>query len=95
MQAEAINNLMLGICKRLEVDPAFYGSPPFLAATVDADGLTLAAVMTPPHNLILYTLASMWMRNWNCWGTFISTAYFPAGRAGPVALASAFCIALV
>ena len=93
MQAEAINNLMLGICKRLEVDPAFYGSPPFLAATVDADGLTLAAVMTPPHNLILYSPCEHVDAELELLGEHLYQQHISLpGVLGPVALASAFAL---
>ena len=49
----SVNNLMLGICERLVKNPAAY-TDPFFAAVFDAhENLLLAAVMTPPHNLIL------------------------------------------
>jgi len=50
---ESINNLILGICERLVRDPEVYENP-FFATIVDEDNaLLLAAVMTPPHNIIL------------------------------------------
>ncbi len=49
----AINNLMLGICERLVQDPAAYDNPLFLSVHSRSGDLLLAAVMTPPHNLIL------------------------------------------
>ncbi len=49
----SINNLMLGICEQLVRNPAAYQNP-FFAALLDEKGvLLLAAVMTPPHNIIL------------------------------------------
>lgn len=52
-QNEALNNLMLGVCFRAKDDPNF--SPDIKLATVTcAGGLRLAAVMTPPQNLILF-----------------------------------------
>lgn len=49
----AVNNLMLGICERLVQDPAAYENPLFLTVHSRSGDLLLAAVMTPPHNLIL------------------------------------------
>jgi uncharacterized protein len=51
---EALNNLPLGLACRLrdqkEVDP-----PPLYLTAADDNDLALAALMTPPHNLILYS----------------------------------------
>lgn len=50
---ETVNNLMLGVSERLVRDPHAYEQP-FFAVVVDAtEEVQLAAVMTPPHNLIL------------------------------------------
>lgn len=50
---ETVNNLILGVSERLVGDPKAYQNP-FFATIEDDDGeLILAAVMTPPHNLIL------------------------------------------
>ena len=49
----SVNNLMLGICERLVKDPQAYDDPLFIAVRDQPDDLLLAAVMTPPHNLIL------------------------------------------
>jgi len=50
---ETVNNLILGVSERLAEDPAAYENP-FFAVVHDENGnLILAAVMTPPHNLIL------------------------------------------
>lgn len=55
MEHEAANGLMLGIAFRLRNRPDIYGSASIYIATVeDEDGLILAALMTPPFNLILY-----------------------------------------
>ena len=51
---EAANNLMLGLSELLVVHPERYKAPPCLKAVVDGQGLVLAALMTPPHNLIVY-----------------------------------------
>ncbi len=91
LQAEAINNLMLGICKRLETDPTFYGSLPFLAVVVDADGLALAAVITPPHNVILYSPCEQVDAEVDLLiDHLIENNIALPGVVGPVELASAF-----
>ena len=51
---EAANNLMLGVCLRLQQHPERIKHPPFLATVGDEAGLILAAMMTPPHKLVLY-----------------------------------------
>ncbi len=56
-QDEAANNLILGIAVRLAEHPDRIKQPPYLA-TVERDGdLLAAAVMTPPHRVILYSAA--------------------------------------
>jgi GNAT superfamily N-acetyltransferase len=52
---ESVNGLMLGIALRLVREPLAYGSPPFLATVASGAELRAAAVMTPPHNLLLFT----------------------------------------
>ena len=51
---EAANNLMLGVSLRLQEQPDFYGSLPFLATVENAGVLVAAALMTPPFNLIVH-----------------------------------------
>jgi predicted GNAT family acetyltransferase len=51
---EVANNLMLGICERLARHPERIEAPPCLKTVVDGSGLVLAAMMTPPHNLVAY-----------------------------------------
>lgn len=54
---EAANNLILGIAVRLAEHPDRIKRPPYLA-TVEADGeLVAAAVMTPPHRMLLCSAA--------------------------------------
>ncbi len=51
--SESANNLILGIAERLHSNPHAYDNP-FFATIVDSMGaLSLAAIMTPPHNIIL------------------------------------------
>jgi predicted GNAT family acetyltransferase len=54
-QHEALGGLMLGLAGRLLDDPLAYGDPPYLAAVTGEHGPLLAALMTPPFNLILYS----------------------------------------
>lgn len=57
-QEEAANNLMLGICMRLQQFPEHIEHQPYLATVSDADELIAAAVMTPPYKLIVYAASS-------------------------------------
>lgn len=56
--AEAANSLIYGLALTLERSPERYARPPyhwppFLAAVFDASGLALAALQTPPFNLLV------------------------------------------
>jgi predicted GNAT family acetyltransferase len=51
---EAANSLMLGLCLRLVRSPEWVKTPPYLMTAEDEKGLVLAAVMTPPQNLVVY-----------------------------------------
>lgn len=55
-QHEAANSLMLGICDRLVRDPPRDAPAPCLASVEVSAGLALAAIMTPPHKLVVYGL---------------------------------------
>lgn len=51
---EAHNNLLLGICAELARNPATFGSEPPVMLMAENDGaVVLAAVQTPPNNLVL------------------------------------------
>ena len=51
---EVTNGLILGVALRLKHDPARFEHAPYLA-TVNSDGaLAAAAVMTPPHGVVVY-----------------------------------------
>ncbi len=52
---EAVTGLLLGICLRLKKFPDRIKIQPYLATVEDEQGLILVAVMTPPHNLVLYS----------------------------------------
>lgn len=51
---EAANSLMLGVCLRLVRHPERMQTPPCLKTVEDEKGLVLAAMMTPPHKLVVY-----------------------------------------
>lgn len=79
---EAANGLMLGLGERLVAHPDRYKAAPCLRAIADEQGLVLAALMTPPHNLVVYghrgdqgqaarALArSLWRGSWEIPGVF-------------------------
>ena len=52
---ESSNSLMLGICDQLVHHPTRFTADPYLMTIQDEQGLILAAIMTPPHNLILFS----------------------------------------
>lgn len=54
-QNEAANNLILGIAVRLAEHPDRIKQPPYLASVETNGELTAAAVMTPPHRVVLYS----------------------------------------
>jgi uncharacterized protein len=52
-EREAENNLMLGIALRLHKYPERIKAQPFLGCVEEGGSILSAAVMTPPHNLVL------------------------------------------
>ena len=50
---EVENSLMLGICLRLKRSSDRVGVDPYFATAEDEGGLAAAAIMTPPHKLIV------------------------------------------
>lgn len=50
---ETVNNLILGVSERLVADPRAYQDPFFAAVKNEVGQVLVAAVMTPPHNMIL------------------------------------------
>jgi predicted GNAT family acetyltransferase len=51
---EVANSLMLGICKQLTSHPERFEAAPCLKTLEDDAGLVIAAIMTPPRNLVAY-----------------------------------------
>lgn len=56
-QDEATNNLILGIAVRLAEHPDRIKQPPYLATVAAGGELVAAAVMTPPHRVVVYSAA--------------------------------------
>lgn len=54
--AEAANNLMYGLALRLENHPEQIRTPPYFAAVHSGANLVAAALMTPPNNLIVFSV---------------------------------------
>ncbi len=52
-KSEAVNSLILGVSERLIKYPGSCNNPLFVSVTTQSGALILAAVMTPPHNMIL------------------------------------------
>lgn len=57
---EAANNLILGLSLRVSHFLPAAQHPPYFATVTDNDDLLLAAMMTPPRSLVLYTKLSDW-----------------------------------
>lgn len=52
---EARNGLVLGLAERVAIDPHYYGNhDPYFAAVMNGDDIVAAAIMTPPHGVVLY-----------------------------------------
>ena len=52
---EPVNGLMLGITSFLKRFPETIKATPFFATVSDVGGIVFAAIMTPPHNIIVYS----------------------------------------
>ena len=52
---EAVNGLMLGIASLLKRFPEEIKAAPFFTTVSDSGGIVFAAIMTPPHNIIVYS----------------------------------------
>jgi uncharacterized protein len=53
---EAANGLMYGLALRLQLYPERIETPPYLAVVRSAGELQAAALMTPPHNLVVLSI---------------------------------------
>jgi predicted GNAT family acetyltransferase len=52
-QQETINSLILGVCLRMRDLPDYIERPPYLATVHTGEQLVAAAMMTPPHQLVV------------------------------------------
>ncbi len=88
---EAANNLMLGVCLRLQQYPERIKQQPFLATVGDETGLILAAMMTPPHKLVLYARRSEFTEALNALAHhLIASGWTPPGVHAAPDVAEAF-----
>jgi predicted GNAT family acetyltransferase len=88
---EAVTDLLIGLASRLVKEPLAYGGPPYFAAVADEQGPILAALMTPPHNLILHSEREILPEALELLAQdLIVGRWAVAGVLGPVYLAEAF-----
>lgn len=86
-----INNLLLGISEQLVRDPDLYHDPFFAAVFDDTeDELLLAAVMTPPRNMILASGAAFKEAAPALINYLIEQKIDPPGIISPAPIAEAF-----
>jgi predicted GNAT family acetyltransferase len=57
---EAANNLMYGLALHLQRFPERILTPPYFGVVIEGDGLQAAALMTPPHGLIVLATDPIW-----------------------------------
>lgn len=53
--AEAANSLMYGLALRILMQPERFQPPPFLGAVLETSYPLVAALMTPPHNVVVFS----------------------------------------
>ena len=87
---EAANNLMLGIAMRLAEHPDRIKTPPYLATVERESGLLAAAVMTPPHRVIIYGESADAVPLRLIADDLIAGGWMPPGAIGPAEVARAF-----
>jgi predicted GNAT family acetyltransferase len=89
-QHEAANNLMIGVAVRLAEHPDRIKTPPYLA-TVEAGGeLLAAAVMTPPHRVIIHGESADSAPLKLIVQDLLANDWTPPGTIGPSDVARAF-----
>jgi predicted GNAT family acetyltransferase len=88
---EAANNLMLGICFRLRDFPNRMRNTPYLITVEGEEGLAVAAVMTPPHKLVVYGARSNFDQAFEAVARdLIANQWKVPGVLGPSEVAKAF-----
>ncbi len=89
--AEEVNGLLLGLAIRLVDEPLAYGSPPYFAVATEEGRPALAALMTPPHNLIMYSDGLPGAEALHSLARNLVDGRWPvAGAVGPAPLVEAF-----
>ena len=54
-QNEAANSVLLGIAQRLATTPNWYSAKPYFISSSDDAGIAAACMVTPPHNLVIFS----------------------------------------
>ncbi len=87
-QAEAQNNLILGICAHAAQNRAVEAAPPWWLTIENGGKVSGVAVMTPPHSLVVSAMAGAAIQ---CLADFLRNDDAPIpGVAGPSPAATAF-----
>lgn len=90
LQNEVENNLIFGLSLVLQNHPEIYASP-FFATVSDEGELAVAALRTPPHNLILYAATDTYQPALQSLAKFLQAAGVNLpGVVAPSELAEAF-----
>lgn len=87
---EAANNLMIGIAVRLKEHPDRIKTPPYLATVKAGDVLLAAAVMTPPHRVIIHAESADPIPLGLIVQDLLADSWAPPGTVGPSVVARAF-----
>jgi len=91
---EAANNLILGLTLRVNHYLPLAQHPPYFATITHHDELLLAAIMTPPRPMVLYTRLSDWREALNLFIQEAALRQWPVfGITGPPPLSEAFAVA--
>jgi hypothetical protein len=91
---EAANNLILGLSLRVSRFLPMAQHPPYFATVMANDQLLLAAMMTPPRSLVLYTELSDWREPLELLIREVAARQWPVpGVTGYPPLAQAFATA--
>ncbi|MFN8473037.1 MAG: GNAT family N-acetyltransferase [Anaerolineae bacterium] len=89
-QDEVRNNLILGIALRLARSPSLQ-SPPYLATVEDGDALTLAAIITPPRQVLIVHWGAAWPEAVGLVAAnLVEQGMRPPGVVGPTDVSRAF-----
>lgn len=87
---EVRNNLILGITLRLARSPS-PPIPPYLATVADGDALALAAIITPPRNVLILAWGDAWREAVHLVAADLAEREMrPPGVIGPAEVARAF-----